>query len=76
MPVHPEAQQLLDALRDAGLPPFESMTVPQAREATKGFLDLQGAAEDIAVDGTDRAGPGRRHPGADLHARTAPANAR
>ena len=43
MPVHPEAQALLDALRDAGLPPFECMTVPQAREATAAFLDLQRA---------------------------------
>ena len=57
MPVHPEAQQLLDALREAGLPPFESMTVPQAREATKGFLDLQGEPEEIAVDNRTVPGP-------------------
>ena len=67
MPVHPEAQQLLDALRDAGLPPFEAMTVPQAREATKGFLDLQGEPEEIAVRQPHRPGAGRRDPGADLH---------
>jgi acetyl esterase len=57
MPIHPEAQQLLDALRDAGMPPFEAMTVPQAREATKGFLDLQGEPEEIAVENRTIPGP-------------------
>ncbi len=56
MPVHPEAQQLLAALEAAGLPPFEHMTVPQAREATKGFIDLQGEPEEIATE--DRKIPG------------------
>jgi acetyl esterase/lipase len=56
MPVHPEAQQLLAALEAAGLPPFEHMTVPQAREATKGFIDLQGEPEEIATG--DRTIPG------------------
>ncbi len=56
MPVHPEAQQLLAALEAAGLPPFEHMTVPQAREATKGFIDLQGEPEEI--DTEDRTIPG------------------
>lgn len=56
MPVHPEAQQLLAALEAAGMPPFEHMTVPQAREATKGFLDLQGEPEEIATE--DRTIPG------------------
>src|SRR5882757_3344807 len=56
MPVHPEAQQLLAALDAAGLPPFEHMTVPQAREAAKGFIDLQGEPEVIATE--DRAIPG------------------
>jgi acetyl esterase len=56
MPVHPEAQQLLAALDAAGLPPFEHMTVPQAREAAKGFIDLQGEPEQIAVE--DRTIPG------------------
>jgi acetyl esterase len=50
MPVHPEAQQLLDALGAAGLPPFERMTVPQAREAVRGFEGLQGDAEEVAVE--------------------------
>jgi acetyl esterase len=56
MPLHPEAQQLLAALEAAGLPPFEHMTVPQAREATKGFIDLQGEPEEIATE--DRTIPG------------------
>jgi acetyl esterase len=56
MPVHSEAQQLLAALDAAGLPPFEHMSVPQAREAAKGFIDLQGEPEQIAVE--DRTIPG------------------
>ena len=57
MPVHPEAQQLLAALEAAGLPPFEHMTVPQAREATKGFIDLQGEPEEIATEHRTIPGP-------------------
>jgi acetyl esterase len=56
MPLHPEAQQLLAALDQAGLPPFEHMTVPQAREAAKGFTDLQGEPEEVATE--DRTIPG------------------
>jgi acetyl esterase len=56
MPLHPEAQQLLAALEAAGLPPFEHMTVPQAREAAKGFIDLQGEPEDLPTQ--DRTIPG------------------
>jgi acetyl esterase len=57
MPVHPEAQQLLAALDAAGLPPFEHMTVPQAREAAKGFIDLQGEPEEIATENRTVPGP-------------------
>jgi acetyl esterase len=64
MPLHPEAQQLLAALDAAGLPPFEHMTVPQAREAAKGFIDLQGEPEEIATE--DRTIPG---PAGDIPAR-------
>lgn len=46
--LHPEAEALLNALSDAGLPPFEHMTVPQARGAAQGFLQLQGSAEDVS----------------------------
>ncbi len=48
MTLHPEAQALLSALGEQGVPPFECMTVPQAREATAAFLDLQPPAEDVA----------------------------
>ncbi|MBW0106762.1 alpha/beta hydrolase [Pseudonocardia sp. KRD-291] len=58
MPVHPEAQGLLDALAQAGMPPFPQMSVPQARAAAAGFLDLQGEAEPMAVDSRNIPGPG------------------
>ncbi|KQZ72160.1 alpha/beta hydrolase [Nocardioides sp. Root151] len=47
MSLHPEAEALLGALSAAGLPPFEHMTVPQARGAALGFLPLQGEPEEI-----------------------------
>ncbi|MEQ3549537.1 alpha/beta hydrolase [Pseudonocardia nematodicida] len=56
MPLHPEARQLLAALESAGLPPFEQMTVPQARAAAAGFADLQGEPPEIAT--VDRTVPG------------------
>ena len=57
MPLHPEAQSLLDALAEMGSPPFECMTVPQARVATTAFLDLQPPAEEVGTV-SDRALPG------------------
>ncbi|HKP42213.1 alpha/beta hydrolase [Mycobacterium sp.] len=42
MPIHREAQQLLDVLGAAGMSPFEEMTVPAARESILGFQELQG----------------------------------
>ena len=57
MPLHPEAQSLLDALAEMGSPPFECMTVPQARVATAAFLDLQPPAEEVGTV-SDRALPG------------------
>jgi acetyl esterase len=57
VPLHPEAQALLDALAEQGSPPFECMTVPQARQATAAFLDLQPPAEDVGTV-SDRALPG------------------
>jgi acetyl esterase len=57
MPVHPEAQGLLDALAEAGLPPTEEMTVPNARAATAGFLALQGEPVEVASV-LDRTVPG------------------
>jgi acetyl esterase len=57
VPLHPEAQALLDALAEMGSPPFECMTVPQARQATAAFLDLQPPAEEVGTV-SDRALPG------------------
>ncbi|MDT7693685.1 MAG: acetyl esterase [Pseudonocardiales bacterium] len=57
MPVHPEAQGLLDALAEAGLPATEEMTVPDARAATAGFLALQGEPVEVASV-LDRTVPG------------------
>ena len=57
MPLHPEAQTLLEAMAAQGAPPFECMTVPAAREATAAFLDLQPPAEDVASV-VDRTVPG------------------
>jgi acetyl esterase len=57
MPLDPKAQWLLDELERQGLPPFEEMTVPQAREVIMGFRDLQ--AEPPPIAGTqDREIPG------------------
>lgn len=67
MPPHPEAQGLLAALSEAGLPPFEHLTVPQARAAAAGFADLQGEPEEIATADRrrDHRRPGRRLPAGD-----------
>ncbi|MDN5915390.1 MAG: alpha/beta hydrolase [Pseudonocardia sp.] len=56
--MHPEAQGLLDALAQAGMPPFPQMSVPQARAAAAGFLELQGEAEPISVESRNIPGPG------------------
>ena len=63
MPLHPEAQALLDALSAEGLPPFEAMTVPQAREATGAFIDLQPPREEVdAIENRTVSGPGGEVP--------------
>ncbi|HEY0582892.1 MAG TPA: alpha/beta hydrolase [Chloroflexota bacterium] len=57
MPLVPQARALLDQLEQQGLPPFEQMTVPQAREVIAGFKDLQAepppiaSTDDRVVDG-------------------------
>jgi acetyl esterase len=48
MPLDPQAQALLEQLKAQGLPSFEQMTVPQAREAALGFKALQGDPEPVA----------------------------
>jgi acetyl esterase len=42
VPLHPEAQQLLAAVEEAGLPPVEEQAVPDARASIAGFIGLQG----------------------------------
>jgi len=48
MPVHPQVQALLDEFEKQGLPPFDQMSVPQARVVALGFRDLQGEPETVA----------------------------
>ncbi|HEY0182261.1 MAG TPA: alpha/beta hydrolase [Rhodopila sp.] len=47
MPINPQVQALLDEFSKQGLPPFEQMSVTQARLVTLGFRDLQGEPENI-----------------------------
>ncbi len=47
MPVKPQVQALLDELERQGLPPFDQMSVTQARVAALGFRDLQGEPENV-----------------------------
>jgi acetyl esterase len=51
MALDPQAQALLDQMQEAGVPPFEQMTVGEARQAAYAFIDLQGAPEDVASVG-------------------------
>jgi acetyl esterase len=48
MPLNPQTQALLDELNKQGLPPFEQMSVTQARNVALGFRDLQGEPEALA----------------------------
>jgi acetyl esterase len=48
MPVDPQVQALLSQLEAQGLPPFEDMSVPQARDVMTQFRDLQGEPEEVA----------------------------
>jgi acetyl esterase len=47
MPVLPQVQALLDELARQGLPPFDQMSVTQARLVALGFRDMQGETEDV-----------------------------
>ena len=57
MPLHPEARALLEAMAEQGAPPFECLTVPQAREAASAFVGLQPPPEPVASV-VDRTVPG------------------
>ena len=47
MPINPQVQALLDEFTKQGLPPFDQMSVTQARLVALGFRDLQGEPENI-----------------------------
>jgi len=48
MPVDPQVQALLDQFSAQGLPPFDQMSVTQARVVALAFRDLQGEPEQVA----------------------------
>lgn len=62
MPLDPQAQALLEQLKQAGAKPVEVMTVAEARALSWSYIDLQGAPESVAAV-THRFIPG---PSADL----------
>lgn len=47
MPLDPQVQALLAQMAEQGLPPFEEMSVPEARDVMNGFRDLQGEPEPV-----------------------------
>jgi acetyl esterase len=49
MPLDPQAQALLEQMREAGQPPFEHMTVQEARQAAWAFVDLQSPPQPVAA---------------------------
>jgi acetyl esterase len=49
MPLDPQAQALLEQMREAGQPPFEHMTVQEARQAAWAFVDLQAPPQPVAA---------------------------
>jgi acetyl esterase len=48
MVLDPQAAAVIEEIEKAGLPPFEEMTVPEAREAALAFIDMQGDPEPVA----------------------------
>lgn len=48
MPVNPQVQALLDEFEKQGLPPFDQMSVTQARVVALDFRGLQGEPENVA----------------------------
>lgn len=47
MPLKPEVQGLLEEFEAQGLPPFDQMSVSQARDVAGAFRDLQGEPEEV-----------------------------
>lgn len=48
MPLDPAAENLLEQFRLQGTPPFEMMSVPEARDAAMAFRELAGEAQVVA----------------------------
>jgi acetyl esterase len=48
MPLDPQAQVLLEQMKAQGMPPFDQMTVAQAREAGLAFKDLEDEPQPVA----------------------------
>jgi acetyl esterase len=48
MPLHPQAAAFIATAQEAGAPPVESLSIPDARLSGMTFLDLQGPAEPVA----------------------------
>src|SRR5690349_4073783 len=48
MPLKPDVQALLEQIEAQGMPPFDEMSVPQARDVVGAFRDLQGELEPVA----------------------------
>jgi acetyl esterase len=49
VPVDPQVQGILDQMAESGLPPFEHMSVPQAREVGHAaYVGLQGPGPEVA----------------------------
>ena len=49
MPIDPIAAGLLQQMEEAGMPPLNEMSPPDARVAAEGFRDLAGEPEDVAA---------------------------
>ena len=68
MPLDPQAEALLAEMREAGVKPFEELTVPEARAAAWGYLALAGEPQEVAaVRTTFIPGPTAGPPDPHLH---------
>ncbi len=45
----PQVEALLEQVEEEGIPPFEEMSVPQARDVLLMFKDLEGDPEPVAA---------------------------
>src|SRR5580704_14258481 len=49
MPLHPQADALMQGMAAQGAPPLETLGVPAARQMAMGFQGLQGEPEPVAA---------------------------